>query len=197
MKHKVIVFSDYACPFCYIGKGILDELKKEFDIQDDWLPYELHPEVPLEGRKVSDFAGVSAKEIFADMNKAGHQYGISFAGADLMCNSHKALLATEYAKEKGKLHEFHEKVFYAYFAKGKNIGDIGILANIARTVGLDEDEMIKKIEAGTHLHKLEEAKSLAPKYDINVTPTFIIDDKHVIVGAQPIASFRKALSICQ
>lgn len=58
--NKILVFSDYACPFCYVGKGIIDELKKEFEIEDEWMPFELHPEIPQEGKKVSElFPGTS------------------------------------------------------------------------------------------------------------------------------------------
>lgn len=194
MNHKILIFSDYAWPFCYVGKGIVDELKKEFNIEDDWLPFELHPEVPKEGKKVSEFfLGVSVKDMFANINYTGNKYGVSFSGADLMSNTHMALIATEYAKEKGKFHEFHDKVFYAYFTEGKNIGDIEILTNIAKSIGLDADEMIKIIEDGYYVNKLNEAKNLAKQYEVNSTPTFIINNKYVIVGAQPIDSFKEAL----
>lgn len=194
MIHKFIIFSDYAWPFCYIGKGIVDELKKEFNIEDEWLPFELHPEVSKEGKKVSEFfPGTSVKNMFANINNSANQYGVNFAGADLMSNTHMALLATEYAKEKGKFHEFHSKVFYEYFTEGKNIGDIEIIKNIAKDVGLDVEEMVKVIENNTYEKRLNEAKELAKEHGVSSTPTFIIDNKYVIVGAQPIAKFRDIL----
>jgi predicted DsbA family dithiol-disulfide isomerase len=155
----------------------------------------LHPEVPKEGKKVSEFfPGMSVEDMFANINNTGNKYGINFGGADLMSNTHMALMATEYAKEKGKFHEFHDKVFYAYFTEGKNIGDIEILTNIAKSIGLNTNEMINIIEDGSYENKLNEAKNLAKQYDVNSTPTFIIDNKYSIVGAQPIDSFKKALS---
>lgn len=170
-------------------------MKKDFNIEDEWLPFELHPEVSKEGKKVSEFfPGTSVENMFVNINNLAKQYGVNFAGADLMSNTHMALLATEYAKEKGKFHEFHSKVFYEYFTEGKNLGDIEILKNIAKDVGLDVEEMIKVIENGTNENILNEAKKLAREYGVSSTPTFIIDNKHAIVGAQPIAKFREILS---
>lgn len=132
--------------------------------------------------------------MFDNINNVANKYDINFAGVDLMSNTHMALLATEYAKEKGEFHEFHDKVFYKYFVEGKNLGDIEVLTDIAKSVGLDADEMIKAVNNGNYENKLKEAKELAKQYGISSTPTFIIDNKHAIVGAQPIASFKEALS---
>lgn len=195
MVNKILIFSDYAWPYCYIGKGIVDELKKEYEIEDVWMPFELHPEVSNEGGKVSQlFPGMSVENMFNSINNYGNKYGIKFSGADLISNTHMALLATEYTKEMGKFHEFHEKLFYIYFYEGKNIGDIEILKSTAENVGLNKDEMLKKIQNGSYESKLTEAKNLAAEYGINSTPTFIINDKQAIVGVQSIESFKRHLN---
>lgn len=195
MKHKFLIFSDYAWPYCYIGKGIVDELKKEFDIEDEWIPYELHPEIPAEGKKVSDlFPYMSVSDMFLNLNQTSNKYNINFCGADLISNTHASLIATEYAKEKGKFHQFHDNVFFAYFNEGKNIGNLEILKSIAENTGLDGDEMIKIIGDGSYKNRLEKARSLANQYGISSTPTFIINDKYSIVGAQSIDSFKSLLN---
>ena len=48
MAVVIRIFSDFTCPFCYIGAGMIEELKKEFDIREEWVSYELHPETPQE-----------------------------------------------------------------------------------------------------------------------------------------------------
>lgn len=193
--NKILIFSDYAWPFCYIGKGIVDELKKEFEIEDEWIPFELHPEVPVEGKKVSElFPGMSVESMFTNLNNMGNKYGIKFSGADFISNTHLALLASEYAKEKGKFHEFHDKLFFVYFNEGKDIGDVELLKSIAESIGLNKEEIIKRIKDDSYESNLEEAKNLAIKYEVNSTPTFIINDKHAIVGAQSIESFKKILN---
>lgn len=195
MINKILIFSDYAWPFCYIGKGIVDELKKEFEIEDEWIPYELHPEVSKEGYKVSDlFPGMSVEDMFKNLNNMSNKYGIKFSGVDLISNTHLALLASEYAKEKGKFHEFHDKLFYTYFTQGKNIGDVELLKSIAESIDLNKDEMVKKLEDGSYENNLSEAKKSATQYEVNSTPTFIINDKYAIVGAQSIESFKNVLN---
>ena len=54
MTVTVRIFSDFTCPFCYIGSGIIEELKHEFDFQEEWVSYELHPETPKEGVLLAD-----------------------------------------------------------------------------------------------------------------------------------------------
>jgi predicted DsbA family dithiol-disulfide isomerase len=159
------------------------------------MPFELHPEILIEGGKVTElFPGMSVENMFNNLNNIGNNYGVKFSGADLVSNTHSALLASEYAKEKGKFHEFHDKLFYVYFTEGKNIGDVELLKLIAESVGLNKDDMQKKIEDGSYEDNIAEAKNLAMKYKVNSTPTFIINDKHAIVGAQSIESFKKVLN---
>ena len=195
MLNKLIIFSDYAWPFCYIGKGIVDELKKEYEIEDEWIPFELHPEVSIEGGKVSElFPGTSVEGMFNNINKMANKYGVKFSGTDLISNTHSALIATEYAKEKGKFHEFHNNLFYSYFSEGKNIGVIELLKSIAENVGLNKDEMQEKIKDGSYEGNLSQAKNYAIQHEVRSTPTFIINDKHTIVGAQSVESFKKLLN---
>lgn len=145
--------------------------------------------------KVSElFPGMSAKSMFANLNNMGSRYGIKFSGSDFIANTHLALLASEYAKEKGKFHEFHDKLFLVYFNEGKDISDIELLKSIAENIGLNKEEMIKKIEDGSYESNLKEAKNLAIQYEINSTPTFIINNKYAIVGAQSIESFKKVIN---
>ena len=159
------------------------------------MPFEIHPEVPKEGKKVSDlFVGVSVENMFGNISHMGKKYGINFCGADFISNSRMALLASEYAKDKGKFHDFHSKIFYMYFAEGKNIADKDVLSSIAGSIGLNSEEMFNKIEEGTYENHLKEAQKIARNFNVNSTPTFIIDGKHVLVGAQPIEKFKEVLN---
>lgn len=159
------------------------------------MPFEIHPEIPLEGKKLTDaFPGSSAKEMMGNLNAHGNQYGVYFSGADAMFNSEKALLATEYARDNGKLSEFHSEVCKAYFTESINIADPAVLKEIAVTVGLDGEAMMAKVEAKTYDQRLADSNKEAKQYGITSVPTFIIDHKYMIVGAQPIDTFRELLS---
>ncbi len=83
------------------------------------------------------------EDMFKNINNMSNKYGVKFSGVDLISNTHLALLASEYAKEKGKFHEFHDKLFYSYFTQGKNIVMFELLKSIAESIGLNKDEMMK------------------------------------------------------
>jgi predicted DsbA family dithiol-disulfide isomerase len=139
------------------------------------------------------FPGASLEKMFTNLRNTGKLYGIDFKGNDLLSNSHIALGAGEFAKEKGKFEEFHEEVFHAYFNEGKDIGDVEVLSSIAESLGLNQKEMVRKLEAGAYDYVLNDTQKTAHQYDIASTPTFIIDDKYAIVGAQPVEAFKEAL----
>lgn len=161
----------------------------------EWIPFELHHETPQEGVKVSEFfPGTNAEYMFHVLNTAIKPYGLKFGGADLMANTEKALIATEYARDHGKAHEFLDETFRIYFTEGQNIAEADVLGVVAERTGLDPDEMMKKVEDCTYRSRLTEAKKSAHYYSVRSTPTFIIDDKLKIVGAQSLDVFRKALA---
>lgn len=139
------------------------------------------------------FPGYSVEKMFANLRSMGKLYGIDFKGNGLLSNSHLALAAGEFAKEKGKFQEFHEKIFHAYFYEGKDIGDMEVLSNIAEGLDLNQEEMAKKLKDGTYDNVLNNTQELARQYDIASTPTFIIDDKFAVIGAQPVEAFKEAL----
>lgn len=194
MKHRFAIFSDYIWPFCYIGKGIVDKLKEEFGIEDEWMPLEIHPETPKGGVEISKrFPASTLEGMFFNLRNMGKTYGIEFNEHGILSNSHYSLAAGEFAKENGRIHEYNAEIFSAYFSKGKEIGDLDIVSKICEHIGLNKDELAKRLNEGYYDKMLNDIQNEAHIYDINSTPTFIIDDKYVIVGAQPIEVFREAL----
>lgn len=169
-------------------------MKEEFDIEDEWLPLEIHPDTPKEGMELTKrFPAASLNKMLLNLKAMGKQYGIEFNEYNILSNSHFALAGGEYAKEKGKFHEFHEELFHNYFTLKKDIGDIDVLSSIAKSIGLDSEDLIIKLNEGYYDNILSEVSKEAHDYEINSTPTFIIDEKHAIVGAQGIEHFREAL----
>lgn len=139
------------------------------------------------------FSGASIDRMFDNLERMGKPYGIQFNKNDVLSNSFISLAAAEYAKERGKFHEFHEKVFHAYFTDRKDIGKIDVTMDIADNCGLDKEELAARLKEGVYDHIIRDTQKMAHTYGINSAPTFIIDDKIAIVGAQPIEAFREAL----
>lgn len=158
------------------------------------MSYEIHPETPPEGTPLAEkFKGANLEVMQKQLNMSGAPYGIQFGEMKLLSNSQKALEASEFAREHGKFHEFHDKVFYAYFTESKDIGDIGVLLEIASEMGLDTEKLKKALDEGTYVSELKKAQQEGSLRRVTGTPTFIINNKYIMVGAQPLETFKRAL----
>lgn len=175
--------------------GIVESLKKEFDFEEEWVSYELHPETPDQGVLMSEkFPDLDLDKFQAGLNARSEQYGINFGKFSLISNSSKALQISELAREAGIYDAFHKKMFRAYFCEGRDIGNIDVIIEAGRNVGLDERSINEAIDSGRFLIRLEQARLEALELKINAVPTFIIDGEKKIVGALPLDRFRRALS---
>ncbi len=175
--------------------GIVESLKKEFDFEEEWVGYELHPETPQQGVAITEkFPDLDLEKFQAGLNARSGQYGINFGKFSLISNSSMALQISELAREKGIYETFHKEMFRMYFCEGRDIGNIDVIIEGGRNIGLDERPINEAIDSGRFLVRLEQARIEALELKINAVPTFIIDGEKKIVGALPIDRFRRALS---
>lgn len=128
------------------------------------------------------------------LNTRAASMGIHFGPQTLMSNASKAMQAGEFAKAHGRYHEYHEAVFKAFFTDCKDIGDTKVILGIAENAGLDAADLEKELAAGTYRPALEETTRAARNRMITSAPTFIIEGRETITGAQPIETFRAALN---
>jgi len=178
-----------------VGDGVVQALKKEFEIHDTWSSYEIHAETPKQGVPLTDrFPADAVEAMFARLQASGAPYGITFANQKLLSNSRLALAASEFAKDQGKFEDFHEAMFRAYFTDGKDIGDIDTLLTLASAVGLDAAPLRAALEADIYGERLALAQEEGRRYGVTGTPTFIINGRYKVVGAQPLDVFRNALN---
>jgi predicted DsbA family dithiol-disulfide isomerase len=169
-------------------------LKKEFQIDEEWISYQLRPQTPPEGIPFSQlFPDSDMKERYAALNRAGGPYGIRFGERVFLSNSRPALEASEYARQKGRYASFHERIFRAYFTDLLDIGNLDVLLDLAAAEGFDKEDLRRALGDKTYGPRVDEAMSEAARYAINAVPTFIVNEKHKIVGAQPLESFRSRL----
>ena len=188
------IFSDYIWPFCYIGKGIVDRLKKEYAIEDTWVSYELHPETPPTGMLLSErFKGHDLSSFYEQLRARGLEVGIVFSNLKLLSNSRLALMASEFARDQGMYHSFHENMFHAYFTECLDIGNMDVIAAVAGKSGLDEKETRSAVLDGRYNSRLGNARKEGQLLGLTGIPLFIVENKYRIVGAQPIEVFRNLL----
>jgi predicted DsbA family dithiol-disulfide isomerase len=172
-------------------------LKKEFPIEDEWLSFELHPETPLEGISIAKrFPGVDVDGMMAHLNNSGAPYGIRFGNLQRLSNSKLALQAGEFARDQGMFHEFHDRLFRAYFTEVLDIGRMDVLLGLSEETGLNTDDLKSALGNGKYLPRLAEAAQEARKQDVVAIPAFFFHNGtmgHRIGGAQPLAMFQEAL----
>ena len=175
---NIKVFSDFACPFCYIGLSIIDKLRKENDeLNIEWIPFLLSPSEPMEG---SDLASSIPQEqidmAYRRINRLGSEYGLVYNNRTKKFNTNRLHKAALYAETVDKYYEFSKEAFKTIFEYGKNVGEISVINEIAASVGLDIDEMNKQIDEGKFDSSMEKAKELVPVHNIDSVPSFIIND---------------------
>lgn len=194
MSIKLVIFSDYSCPFCYLGKGIVEKLKQSYEIEAEWVGYELHPETPPEGKLLRQVvANYDPARMVMNMNRAGAAYGIVFSPLEVAPNTRLALEAAEFARDAGLFGQAQERMLRAYFYEGENVGLKETLLRLLDEIGLDRQGLSEALDNGVYADRLRQGRELAKEYDVTALPTFIINGRDKIVGAKPYEQFARLL----
>lgn len=182
-KKKLIVYSDFICPFCYIGKINAERLQAATpELEIEWREFELHPEGQPDPRSPY------MQQAQAAVTRLARLYGIEIKPevlTQVTSASRKALLGLEFAREYGKDEAYRDAVFKAYWVEGRDIGNIDVLVGVAADAGLDAGAFRKAIQSGTSLSKLRAAMDDAYRHGIRGVPTFLYDGL-MVAGAQPV-----------
>ena len=185
---KVTVFSDYICPFCYIGIETLHRVQPEVpDFTLEWQGFQIHPEYPATGIPMAQRADQVGKERYAALwqkiETLAQEIDLAMQPPPLLTNSLLALEATEYAKDQGKREVFSAIIYQAYFQDEQNIGDIDVLLSLAERAELDTSALQTHLQERTYAPRLQAAQEEARTKGISGVPTFVIGPAQ-IVGAQ-------------
>ncbi|MEE8481735.1 MAG: DsbA family oxidoreductase [Acidiferrobacterales bacterium] len=194
----VTVYSDYICPFCYIGHVRLARLRDQYELKVNWRFIEIHPETPSEGQSVEKL-GYEPEQwqlMMDNLQRMASEDGISFGDHRITTNSHKALLLAEAAKEEGReiFYKLNENLYQAYFVDGKNIGDVVVLETIAKKSGVNKETIRLAWQGGKYEEVLNKNLLNAVALNVTGTPTFFFG-KNKLTGAVPEAALRDAAKI--
>ncbi|AAK81377.1 putative DsbA family dithiol-disulfide isomerase [Clostridium acetobutylicum] len=203
---KIEVWSDFVCPFCYMGKRRLEIALNEFeyktDVEISFKSFELDPsakkeysenihELIAKKYKISvEQAKASNDQIVLQAEAIGLNYNFNKL---IPTNTFDAHRLSQYAKTKGKMNELSEKIFKAYFVDSLNISDYKVLADLAEEVGISRDESLRILESNQYNEEVREDEKNASKLGIDAVPYFVFDDKYAVSGAQPAEVFLEAL----
>jgi predicted DsbA family dithiol-disulfide isomerase len=207
-KMKVEVWSDIMCPFCYIGKRNYEAGLKQFadsnNIEIIWKSFQLDPNIPQDAavtenvyQYLAERKGMSYEQsvqmhdsVVATAKKAGLDYNFDKA---VIANSFNAHRMIQLAKTKGLSDAAEERLFYAYFTEGKNVGNSDVLIELGKDIGLTEAEVQTALTDDTYAYKVRQNVEEAQQLGVRGVPFFVFDRKYAVSGAQPPQAFLETL----
>ena len=202
---EITYWSDYACPYCYIGetrlKKALSQLGIESEAKVEMRAFELNPEAPLEvtGPTLDRFAAkygltpVQAQERIDGISAMGRAEGLDFNYATtLNTNMLDAHRLTKLAHELGNT-TFEELCYEAYFAKNEVMADHDVLRRLAFEAGLPEADVERVLESNEYETEVRADEHAAYAMGVHAVPFFVIDGKYAISGCYPTDEMRAVL----
>jgi predicted DsbA family dithiol-disulfide isomerase len=173
---------------------VVEKLKAEHNVEVEWRPFYLYFDTPPEGRELSEhIKRARANGSEERLRSIATSYGMEFKSTERIYNTRLAHEATEYAREQGKGNEFHKVIFRLVYAEGKDPSQWEVLRSAAQQVGLDGEALQKEVESETYKNGVEEQVRQAYQIGVTGVPTYVINDRYAIVGAQPYEVFKNAL----
>jgi len=188
---RVTVFSDYICPFCYVGSERLEQLRDRFDLKINWCSLEIHPDTPPEGKSVTEL-GYSASQwsqLMAALVQMVEEDQLPYTAHEFTTNSRSALLLAESVKEEGAdaFYPLHRKLFEAFFVRAENIGDRDVLRRVAAEVNICSHAVERAWEDERYEERLKQYAAAAHELNVAATPTFFIGRQR-LDGAVPASA---------
>lgn len=205
---KIEIWSDFVCPFCYIGTRRLQLALEKFphrkDVDIQFKSFQLDPEAPLyKGQDYYEslaekFGSVDrAKQMNEQVGKMAETVGLTFHFESMKpTNTYRAHRLNQLATKHGKNVGMTERIFKAHFTDCDDIADVAILRKLALNVGLPEDEVQEVLDdEKCFTNEVQQDLYEAQQFNITGVPFFIFNRKQAISGAQEVDMFLKALEI--
>ena len=187
----ITIYTDYVCPFCYVGDRRIRKLSEQFDTTLTWRPIEIHPETPPEGMPLEKlgYPPDMWRQMMDHLGNMAAEEGIPMTQRTFTTNSHNALLLSAAAAEQGgELFDLvHEGLFFSYLTQGKNIGDTKVLSDIAIGAGMSPDQFDDALMNPKYEDALTANFVAARTHGVTSVPTFVLND-HVVKGAMPLGA---------
>lgn len=202
---KVEIYSDVACPWCYIGKRRFEKALAKFDDRADvevvYKPYQLDPAAPARAyplmERLEKKFGPHASAMVERVTDAGRAEGIDMRFADALAANtlaaHRLLLLAEREYGATVQQALAERLFEAHFTLGVDIGDAARLTELAVSAGLDRARVAGYLESNEGLEETRAGIRHAQEMGITAVPTFVFDGRYAVQGGQPAPVFLEAL----
>ena len=206
---KLDILSDPICPWCYIGKTNLDralarseELAGDHPFEIEWHPFQLNPEMPAKGADrrsylEAKFGGkAQAVQIYARVTEVAAAAGLvfNFEAMERTPNTLNAHRLIYWAGIEGRQSLVVSALFRAYFCEGRDIGDAEVLADLADSAGMDGAVVARLLASDADMADIRARDAHSREMGINSVPTFIVDHRHAVPGAQSPEMWNKVIA---
>ncbi|RCW50842.1 DsbA family oxidoreductase [Paenibacillus prosopidis] len=204
---KVEIWSDYACPFCYIGKRKFEMALERFEhkekVETVFRSFELDPNADPNANKstysmLASKYGMSIEQAKATTVNVAEQaaaVGLTFNFENMVeTNTFDAHRVVQYANEQGKAKEMSERLFKAHFTDNENVGNRSTLAQLAAEVGLDADQVSEMLATSSYKDDVRNQEEEGNRLGIRGVPYYVFDRKYAVSGAQSPEVFLDTLN---
>lgn len=197
---KVEIWSDVACPWCFIGKRRFEAAVAEFGhpVEVTYRSYQLDPSLPPhDPRSELDYLVVSkgmsreqVQAMLAQVTQVAASVGLSFDFDHLVvANSFTAHRLLQFAAQFSKAPALKEALLAAHFEQGRDIGDPDTLVDLAASVGLDGEQAREVIMTKAYTDQVRADIAEARQVGVSGVPFFVFEDTYAVSGAQPTEVF--------
>ncbi|MBM6579117.1 DsbA family oxidoreductase [Microvirga sp. BT689] len=191
---RILVWSDYVCPFCYLERPVLERIQAELgdEVEIDWRSFELRPEPePTLDPNAEYLHRVWSQSVYP----MAEARGLSLKLPPVQPRSRRAHEAAEFARGAGLLDAMNRALFKAFFEEGRDLADLDVLLDIGRSVDLEADDLREALASGRYTQQVLEDQQLARQIGISGVPALIVTagaQAYLVSGAQ---SYETVMSV--
>ena len=196
--------SDVACPWCAIGLASFEQalarLGDEVAVKLHFEPFELNPDMAPGGVETVAYlmrkygrTAEQVRETQARIRERGAAVGFAFGERKHVWNTFDAHRMLHWAGQEGRGLELKRALLLAYHGQGRNPGAADVLVELAGAVGLDASRAKAIVESDEFAAEVRERERYWRQRGVSAVPTVVVNDSHVIEGAQPPEAFEQAL----
>ena len=204
-KLKIEMIHDVVCSWCPIGYANLKQALKNLEIDADFhfLPFELNPELDVQGEDINDHLGQrygwsenKRRDYRQNLLAVAEQAGVTmdFSKRTHYYNTNQAHRLIHWCEGFGKQQAMNELLIDAYFKQGLDINNSQVLLNLADQLGLDRSEAEVALNSAVTKQQLAIKKQRVQQAEITSVPAFIFNNSTLVTGSNSVEYFEQALT---
>jgi predicted DsbA family dithiol-disulfide isomerase len=202
---RVEIWSDVACPWCFVGKRRFEDAVDDFDgeVEVTWRSFELEPDAPdvrdepLDELLAQKYGGgkEQARQMIERMTQMAEGEGLEFNLMDAKGgNTFDAHRLIHFAADRGRADAMKERLLRAYMTEGKRVSDRETLVALAEDIGLDAEEARTMLATDDYADDVRHDERTARELGCRGVPFYVIAGRYQITGAQSAETFLEALN---